>query len=451
MAPSSPSSVVHERARLLPGKRRDLHRPPARDAAQGVALVRRTGGQNERDWQARRDASQRREQLKRFLVAPMHIVDGQYQWRVRRLRPADRDEGVRHAALARVRVQPAPRLIAHEPQKRAQRLRVRLRPQLRASGSVLQPSLDLDGGFAFADAQPASKQLARDGVRRPTRGRFAIGRPDGGAFASRRRQRFMQKARLARAGRPAQAHDAAVRSLGRVDRAADLRQQALAPDERREPERRAGSPPRMRARIAQLPDLARRFKSLEAHSSARQPADPRTRGTVRVVRNEDRVRLGRLLEPRREIDVRTRKLKSAALVRYDDVARVDADANRRRAGDAFEAPLDVQCGAGAGESMLAFGFVVGEDGENAVASCLDKRAAARANGLRHLMNERFDAKRRIFRIERGDDLGRALQVGEQDCRRSQLGRHVGGRRRRRSALGAIVGRLADRRSAAFAS
>ncbi|MFO1134972.1 MAG: hypothetical protein U1E30_07295 [Rhodoblastus sp.] len=261
----------------------------------------------------------------------------------------------------------------------------------------------------------------------------------------------MQDARLARACRPAQAKKAAARRSGCIDCVADFGEQALASHERRQPEGCAGSPPRVAVRLAQLPDVTCGFKSLEPHFSAGSPADPRSRGPVRVVRDKDSARLGRLLEPCRKIDARAGELQRATLMRHDDLARMDPDANRRRAREQPEASLDFERSARGGESMLALGLIVGKHGQDAVTAYLDRRAAARLNGLRHLLDDRLDAQCRRLGVERGDNLRGALEIGEQDRRRSQLGRGSCRREDRRAAFGAIVGRMADRRSATFAS
>ncbi|MFO1134971.1 MAG: hypothetical protein U1E30_07290 [Rhodoblastus sp.] len=174
---------VDEGAGLVQRERRDFKRPSARHATQRLAFVGRTGGKNERDPQAPGGLRHRRQRLKRFLVAPMDIIDSHYQWRFGALRPADGCEGVRDAPLARVRVQAAPGLVHRLPQQRSQRLRMCVEPQPGGRDGFIHPPLDLNGRLAFAYAKPSSKQLTHDRVRRAPRGRFAIGYPDGRAFA----------------------------------------------------------------------------------------------------------------------------------------------------------------------------------------------------------------------------------------------------------------------------
>ena len=236
-----------------------------------------------------------------------------------------------------------------------------------------------------------------------------------------------EEAGLADAGVADDGHDLAVPYAGPLQGLAELLQLRVAPDEAGEAP--GGGRLQPRAHGAGADDLENLERSVQAFDRPLPQGlhhDVAFRQIQRLGRDEDRPRHGHLLQARRQVgglaDGRVVHVQVAADGADDHLAGVHADPDVQRhargpvdlLGVSFDRFLHSQCGVARPHGVVLVGQRRAEERHDPVAHDLVHRALVAVDGLHHPLEHRVEELPRLLGVTVGQQLHRALQVGEED-------------------------------------
>ena len=306
----------------------------------------------------------------------------------------------------------------HHPDLRGQRIVERAEP-----GADLVEHLALV--VAFLDLEVVAQQRDDREVRR----RPAVGHGARLDDPPRGRQlavdELVDEARLADPGLADDADDLPVTGAGALHRAVEHAELGLAPDEAREPADRGGLEPG--ARLAgpdQLEGLERVGEALDQQGPRRLHGDVALHELQRLAGEQGAARLRELLHARGEVrglpDRGVVHVQIAADGAYHDLARVDPDpyAHRhRQARDpghvAPDRVLHPQRRVAGAKRVILVRQRRAEEGHDPVAQDLVDGALVVVDRLHQGFEDRVEDLPRFLRIPVGQELERALQIGEE--------------------------------------
>ena len=232
--------------------------------------------------------------------------------------------------------------------------------------------------------------------------------------------------RLADAGLADHRHELAValaRSLQRLAQHLDFR---VATHEAREPTRRRGlQPTPHRAHAGQLEDLDWRREPLYRHGTARGDLDEAFGQGQRLRSQQDRAGLGHLLHARGQVraltDCRVVHVQVGADRPDHDVTRVQPHANLDRYAEAAKHALGVTLHrllhpkrrVARAHRVILVGDGGAEQRHDPVAHHLIDGALVTVHGLHHVLEHGVEKLARLLGVAVGEQLHRALEVGEQ--------------------------------------
>jgi hypothetical protein len=234
--------------------------------------------------------------------------------------------------------------------------------------------------------------------------------------------------------------------------AAELLHLGIAADEARQPapggRLEAGA---RRAGPRHLVDLHGVGEPLHRHETQRLHLDIALGQRQRIERDHDRAGIGKLLHASGEM----RRLADRGIVHvqirpdgtYDHLARVephaDLDGHALRAEDLLRIPCDAllhpQRRVTRPDGMILVGEGRAEEGHDPVAHDLIHRALVAVDGLHHQLEDGVEELSRLLRVTAGEQLHRALEVGEED--RDLLTLAFQGGFRRENLLGEVLRRI----------
>ena len=237
---------------------------------------------------------------------------------------------------------------------------------------------------------------------------------------------FPDQARLAHARLPHDRHDLPLAVAGAAQRLAQLVQLARAAHEAGQASRRRRVEPRSpRPGAGQLVDLDRRLETLHGHRPQRRHRDESFRQVEHVGRQERGVGLGQLLHASGQVG----RLPDRGIVhpqiapdRPDHhLAGVDADSNLEKdtvsppdlLGVSANGGLHVERRVARADGVVLVGDRRAEERHDPVAHHLVHRALVAVDRGHHVLEHRVQELPRLLGIPVGQELHRALEVGEQ--------------------------------------
>ena len=316
---------------------------------------------------------------------------------------------------------------------------------------VRHPGADRVRGVALVDAevpaQDVDDRLPRAGLVVGQR----AGLEDLPLARERRGDELVDQPRLAHARLGRERRDPAV-PLARVGehpvQALELR---VAPDEAA-PALGGGAAEGARGRGAdQLVDLERRVEPLDGAGSQRARAHRVAREPERVRRDEHGTGVGHLLHPRREVgrlaDSGVIHVEVAADRAHDDLAGVEADAEPERHAaraldllrPAAERLLHAERRVAGARRVVLVRERRAEERHDPVAHDLVDGALVAVHRLHHPLEHAVEQLARLLRVAVGEQLHRALEVGEEDGHLLALALERA--LRREDLLGEVAGRV----------
>ena len=215
--------------------------------------------------------------------------------------------------------------------------------------------------------------------------------------------------------------------MGRREHRLEACPLGAAADEPAEPPGRRRAQQRVRVNGAdELVDRERGVEPLDGPWPERVGADRRLGQPERSGRDDDRARRRHLLHPRGEVGgLADRRVVHAEVVRdraHDDLAGVEAhpdpDAEPfeplHLVGPAAHAVLHAQGGVAGADGVVLVGQRRAEERHDPVAHDLVHGALVPVDGLQHALEDRVEQVPRVLGITVGQELHRALEVGEED-------------------------------------
>ena len=234
------------------------------------------------------------------------------------------------------------------------------------------------------------------------------------------------ESRLPDAGLADDGHHLAVAGLRASQRRAQLLQLSLASHEAREASRGRGMKSRaLRTRRHDRVDFHRRVQALDGDRPERLDFDVTFREPQRFAGDQNRAGIGELLHPRGQMrglpDRRVVHVEVAADGPHDDVAGIEPDANldleamgaAHLVRVATKRRLHVEGRVAGAHRVVLVSQRGAEQRHDPVAHHLIDRAFVAVDGLHHVLEHGIENPTRFLGVALGQELHRALQIGEQ--------------------------------------
>ena len=368
---------------------------------------------------------QRVGQRGRLRVGPVQVLDDQQHGLALALAQHDARDGGEDppAALGRLQAVPLGVVggdVAERQDRRHRPVQRRIEPQ--QLGGDLGP--DAGGVVAALDLEIAGEQRRDRGVRRGLGEGHRRRLQQQPRLRARRAGELPHQTRLADARLPGDADDLAFAGGGALEPPLEAAHLVLAAEEAGQ---RAGRRlhARGRRRAAQLEDRDRLLEALDRHRAVRLDLDVAIGEAAGGVGDERRPRPGQLLHARRQVcrlaHGAVLDVEVAADRAHDDVAGVEAHADLhvdalpppQLVGVAADRALHAQRRVAGAHGVVLVGDGRAEQGHDAVAHHLVDRALVAMDRLHHALEHGIEEGARVLGVAIGQELERALEVGEE--------------------------------------